>query len=233
MNNREAKQAESVLGLAKHQASMGVAIMMFDAHGEEHGRSEEGFKWAMDIEGATVMTETVDFKAVNSLADDLKDVMGEANSYFSGITVPRIDETMLRNAWDWMDRLLAKDSAIAEVPLGTVVLIEVMQKAAFQSLKSSADAAWPHTKNRHVVQLGAAAPRNRPELEGVVLRALKDAPREIVGETHNESDFIPNFLNEFNDVRRIFGGNYGRLVGLKRRYDPKGLFGGPFMETAE
>jgi hypothetical protein len=232
VNYREAKQAEIVLGLAKHQASMGVAIMMFDAHGEEHGRSEEGFKWAMDIEGAIVMTETVDFKAVNALADDMKDVMGDANSYFSGITVPRIDETMLRNAWDWMDNLLAKDPAIAEVPLGTIVLIEVMQKAAFQSLKRSADAAWPHTKNRHVVQLGAAALRNRPELEGLVSRALKDAPVEIVGEGHDGADFIPNFLNDFSDVEKIFGGNYGRLVQLKERFDPKGLFQGPFMETA-
>lgn len=229
----ETKQAEELMGLKKQQASMGIAIMMYDAHGEEHGRFAEGFKWAMDIEGAMVLTETMGFSKVNALGDDILDAMGEANSYFSGITVPKVDEKLMLNAWKWMDKLLEKDPAIADVPLGTVVLIEVMQKAAFGSLKSPSDAAWPHTKNRHVVQLGAAAPSTCPELEQVVLQALADAPKEIIGEAHEAADFIPNFLNSFNDPKKFYGENYKRLVGLKKRYDPKGLFRGPFMEPIE
>lgn len=193
--------------------------------------SEEGFKWAMEIEGATVMTETMDFKAVNALGDAIGEAMGAANSYFSGITVPKVNEKILLNAWNWMDKLLEKDGAIAEVPLGTVVLIEIMQEAAFQSLKSSSDAGWPHTKNRHVVQLGAAAPKDRPELESVVLQALADAPKQIVGDAHDDADFIPNFLNTFNDPKKIYGKNYGRLMELKSRYDLRGLFGGPFVTS--
>jgi hypothetical protein len=229
----ETKQAEEVMGLEMKKASMGVAIMMYDAHGEAHGKSEEGFKWAMDIEGATAMTSTLPLKDVNTLADDLGKVKGQANAYFSAITVPKLTDKMLLSAWDWMDKLLAKDPAIAEVPLGTVVLIEVMQKAAFQSLKSPADAAWPRTRNRHVLQLGAAAPQDRPELEGVVVKALEDAASEIVGEGHKAGDFLPNFLNGFNDVRAIFGGNWERLVEVKRRYDPKNTFGGRFAEGAK
>ena len=30
----------------------GIAILVFDANGEEHGRSEPSFKWGLDIEGA-------------------------------------------------------------------------------------------------------------------------------------------------------------------------------------
>ena len=104
-----------------------------------------------------------------------------------------------------------------------------MQRPAFQSLESPSDAAWPHTKNRHVLQLGAAAPKSRPELEPIVLQALADAPKEIVGEAHDDSDFIPNFLNNFNDPKKIYGQNYEKLVELKKRYDSHGLFRGPFM----
>jgi hypothetical protein len=230
----ETTQTEEVVSVPKpKQTGMGVAIMTYDARGEEHGMSEEGFKWAMDIEGATVMIQTMDFVAVNALSDELQQAMGVANSYFSGITVPKVDERIMLNAWGWMDRLLAKDAAFAEVPLGTVVLIELMQKPALQSLKSTADAAWPHTRNQHVVQLGGAAPRDRPELEAVVLQALADAPKEIIGDAHDEADFLPNFLNDFNDPRKIYGENYKKLVELKRKFDPKGLFRGPFMESTK
>ena len=119
----ETKQAEEVMGLGTRESSMGIAIMMYDSRGEEHGKSEEGFKWAMDLEGATVMTETMDFKAVNALGDSILNAMGEANSYFSGITLRRVDEKLLLNAWKWMDKILDKDPAIAEVPLGTIVLM--------------------------------------------------------------------------------------------------------------
>ena len=229
----ETTQTGEVLESRPKQAGMGVAIMLYDARGEEHGISEEGFKWAMDIEGATVMTQTMDFVAVNALSDELQQAMGVANSYFSGITVPKVDERIMLNAWGWMDRLLAKDAAFAEVPLGTVVLIELMQKPALQSLDSPSDAAWPHTRNQHVVQLGGAAPTNRPELEAIVLQALAGAPNEIIGDAHDEADFLPNFLNNFNDPRKIYGMNYGKLVELKRKFDPKGLFRGPFMESSK
>jgi Berberine and berberine like len=225
----ETKQAEQIMGLKKEQARMGIAVLIYDANGEEHGKSEQGFKWAMEIKEAMVLTETMSYPKVNALGDDIADAMGQANSYFSGIMVPKVDEKLMLKAWKWMDKLLEKEPVIAEVPLGTVVLIELMQKASFESLESASDAAWPHTRNRHVVQLGPSAPRNRPELEEVVLQALADAPKEIVGEAHDEANFIPNFVNSFNDPRKIYGENYGRLVELKKRYDLKGLFGGAFM----
>ena len=32
----------------------GIAIFIYDANGQEHGRSEAGFKWAFDIEGSLI-----------------------------------------------------------------------------------------------------------------------------------------------------------------------------------
>ena len=43
----------------------GLAIFAYDANGPEHGKSEQGFKWAMDIPGAVDLTKTLTFREVN------------------------------------------------------------------------------------------------------------------------------------------------------------------------
>lgn len=45
----------------------GFGVMVYDANGEEHGRSEQGFKWALDIEGAVDMTKKMSLFEVNQL----------------------------------------------------------------------------------------------------------------------------------------------------------------------
>lgn len=50
---------------AGNETKPGLAIFAYDAHGEEHGRSEEGFKWALDIKGAMDMTKAVNIRQVN------------------------------------------------------------------------------------------------------------------------------------------------------------------------
>ena len=43
----------------------GLAIFAYDANGPEHGRSDKGFKWALDIPGAVDLTKTLSFREVN------------------------------------------------------------------------------------------------------------------------------------------------------------------------
>jgi hypothetical protein len=45
--------------------SPGIAILVFDANGEEHGRSDAGFKWALEIEGAVDFTKSMSLREVN------------------------------------------------------------------------------------------------------------------------------------------------------------------------
>lgn len=42
-------------------------IHVFDANGEEHGRSEEGFKWALDLPGAQEQTSMLTLRGVSEL----------------------------------------------------------------------------------------------------------------------------------------------------------------------
>lgn len=45
----------------------GIALMVYDANGVEHGRSEMGFKWALDIEGAIDVTKGMTLFEVHQL----------------------------------------------------------------------------------------------------------------------------------------------------------------------
>lgn len=51
--------------MTSQEPNPGMAIFAYDARGEEHGRSEDGFKWALDIPGAVDMTHAVNFRQVN------------------------------------------------------------------------------------------------------------------------------------------------------------------------
>jgi hypothetical protein len=48
-----------------------LVVHVYDALGEKHGRSEEGFKWALDIEGAIDMTKELTLKEVSNLQGEL------------------------------------------------------------------------------------------------------------------------------------------------------------------
>lgn len=45
----------------------GLGLLVYDAHGEEHGR-KEAFKWALEIPGAIDTTKGMSYKQVNELS---------------------------------------------------------------------------------------------------------------------------------------------------------------------
>lgn len=48
-----------------------LVVQAFDALGEEHGRSEEGFKWALEIPDAKAMTKVTNLRGVALMAGRL------------------------------------------------------------------------------------------------------------------------------------------------------------------
>lgn len=45
----------------------GIGLHVFDAHGETHGRGTEGFRWALDIEGAIDNTGSMTLRQCNQI----------------------------------------------------------------------------------------------------------------------------------------------------------------------
>ncbi|KAF2808903.1 FAD binding domain-containing protein [Mytilinidion resinicola] len=203
----------------------GVAILVYDAHGEKHGRSEAGFKWALEIEGATDATKSMSLWDVNRQSDNLDAMRGLTNQMMSAITIPAFDEAMIHRTWNWFDQLLAEEPLLNA---GTFVLVELMQRPAFNSTKSSEDTAWPRPSNRHIMQLGTGGLKGcSPEVHAKAVKGLADAQTTICPES-KASDLIPRDFEVFHDPKAMFGANWERLVKVKKAVDPKGRLRGAY-----
>ncbi|KAH8804465.1 FAD binding domain-containing protein [Xylogone sp. PMI_703] len=205
-----------------------ISLWIYDAHGEQHARSAEGFRWAFEIPGASDKTMRLTFTEVNKLANTLKEAGGATDSWMSAPLISEISEDLILRAWDWFEETVAANPAVKEVPVGVMVLIEMLQKPAIHTDTPRTDCAWPHTRAQHVLQLAVAAPIGDVETGKSSLEALGKAPKRICPE-HQPGDYLPNFIQDFNDMSAIYGTNFEKLRRLKKRYDPNGILGGPFM----
>ena len=81
-----------------------------------------------------------------------------------------------------------------------------------------------------MVLLGTGAAKDAGEEELRMAREkLIAGPKEILGEEGaREVGIVPNAIEEFHDVKKIYGGNWERLCGIKRRYDPGNRLKGHF-----
>ncbi|KEF51935.1 uncharacterized protein A1O9_11925 [Exophiala aquamarina CBS 119918] len=197
----------------------GISIFAYDANGEEHGRSADGFKWALDIEGAIDMTHAVNFRQVNesfgksqsaysygvfadadATTDALEAHFGVTNTWQAGVTVPEATEQLITDAWNWYLALKEQDPMLVK---GTYVLLEMMQKAAYQSLGYPSTAtAWPHTRNRHNLQLGTGIAPGNPKSDALAYKAMAEGPYQIRPE-HTGGNYFPNFIEEYVNAEKV------------------------------
>lgn len=118
----------------------GIMVIVYDANGEAHGRSDEGFGWALKIKGAVDDTRTMTYAEANRgqgmaitnlllyrtdyVKDNLRAAMGLTNSWMSAPTIPELNEDLIFRAWKWFNTLVEKDPRQSA---GAFVLIEMMQ----------------------------------------------------------------------------------------------------------
>ena len=82
----------------------GIAIMMYDAHGEKHGLSEDGFGWVFDIPDGTVVTQEITtLQKMNALADSFRTWQGNNDFWLSAPLIADIDDETLVRAWKWFE----------------------------------------------------------------------------------------------------------------------------------
>ncbi|RYP17094.1 hypothetical protein DL765_004713 [Monosporascus sp. GIB2] len=236
------KMALHVFVLAK-QGLHGDAIeplllaLPFDAHGEEHGRSNDGFKWLLDIPGAECRVGPMNLSGVHELQREHQALHGLARTWLEAALVPDPDPDFLIRARDWYVDIATNKPDFA---FGTFALLEVMQEPAICSSGSPEATAWPHgAKGRqHVLQLSTGgSPEDKgdlPGLQATALEILREAPGRICGRPHPPGDFLANFLLPTHDLAAVFGGNWSKLRRLKKMYDPRGRFNkGMFIPPAE
>ncbi|KAH8808708.1 cysteine desulfurase [Xylogone sp. PMI_703] len=206
-------------GLRGEVPKPGIAFMIYDAHGEEHARSEAGFKWLFDLDGAVVVSPmtSMSIRQVNDLQANTRAYLG-MNSLLSAPTTDTIDENFLIRCWDWWQKVFSAD---VNLGVGSYVLLEIMQAPAFSSAGGLDKTAWPHNEKRHILQLSTGFPAHSNSSLELAEKLLMEGPSDIL-QGYKAADFLPSFFQDFNDLSEIFGPNYTRLRQLKRKYDPAG-----------
>ena len=214
-----------------------LTALPFDAHGEDHGHSSDGFKWLLDIPGAEPRVGPMNLSGVHELQRHHESLHGLVHSWLEAALVPDPDPEFLVRARDWYVDVATKHPNLA---FGTFALLEVMQEPTFCSADSPGATAWPHggKGRQHVLQLstgGSLKNSDEPSaVQAAALEILREAPGRICGRPHPPGDFLANFLLPNHDLSAVYDGNWERLRRVKRTYDPRGRFNkGAFIPPCE
>ncbi|TKA62983.1 hypothetical protein B0A55_10741 [Friedmanniomyces simplex] len=212
------------MGLPDQGPRPGIGIMMFDAQGEAHARSKDGFAWAFELPGAQeISTSTCTLRELHAVAETFRNYQGNNMFWLSAPLIEgKLVDEMLVRAWKWYEDCIEAHLGFGA---GSTVLLEFMQENAFNSSPSRASTAWPHSGHRHVLQLvlGCKPETAPPNIKDLVMKRLQAAGREVAGERETW-EFHAGFLHEWNDLGKVYGENYERLRELKKRFDPDNRF---------
>lgn len=116
------------MGEAAPGSKPGIAIMPYDAHGEAHARSEEGFKWAFEIEGATELhCGEMTLRQVNAVGETFRAYQGNNMFWLSAPLLKEIDDRTLVRAWKWYEEAVDTYAGFDD---GSTVLLEFMQEVS-------------------------------------------------------------------------------------------------------
>ncbi|RDW63189.1 FAD-binding oxidoreductase [Aspergillus mulundensis] len=148
-------------------------------------------------------------------------VKGTMKQFWAPLLLPSLSSETITRAIAWAAGIQALDASLADC---TYVVFEVLSSREPTSISST---AWPRPRTgKHILLLGTGCPGDAGSEEEELARELAvDAPRHVLPRDQ-EAWVLPSAVEEFHDVRKIYGPHFERLRGLRRRYDPRGRFKG-------
>lgn len=104
----------------------GIAILMYDAHGEVHARSDNGFAWAFQLPGAVELgTGEHTLREIHAIAETFRNYQGRNMFWLSAPVIEHVDDETLVKAWKWYEDSLTLHPGFGA---GSTVLLEFMQE---------------------------------------------------------------------------------------------------------
>ena len=116
----------SAFGEEPQGAKPGIAVIMYDGHGEEHGRSDDGFGWMYKIPGCMeVQAGEMSVQQVNALAESFRNWQGRNQFWLCAPFIAEIDDETVIRAWKWWEDSVNMHE---DFQVGSLVLLEFMQE---------------------------------------------------------------------------------------------------------
>lgn len=108
-----------------------LIALIFDSHGEHHGRSDKGFQWALDLKGAQPDVREMVLPEVHELQRSTETTHGTAETWLEAALISDIDEETVVRAYRWYENIANNEPDLA---LGTFALLEIMQEVSATSV---------------------------------------------------------------------------------------------------
>ena len=146
---------------------------------------------------------------------------GTADSYWTGICLSPetpLTEVVILQAFRWWETILTEPDSVSEYGY---LLFELF--SCRDNLNGRHSSAWPRPMGfKHLMLLGAGCKPNSPREQRERAKAyLINGPKQICGKAIDEVDIVPNVIEEFHSIEKIYGEHYEKLRKVKRRVDPR------------
>jgi hypothetical protein len=141
-------------------------------------------------------------------------------SYWSPIAFSKADpltEAVILKAFKWWGTMGAEPTSVAE---NGYLLFELF--SCRDSLTGRHSSAWPRPPGyKHLMLMGTGCAKGGSQAEMAKAEEyIIEGSKQIMGKSIGEVDVVPNCLEVFHNIERIYGEHYGKLREVKRRVDP-------------
>ncbi|KAI9926212.1 hypothetical protein ASPWEDRAFT_53453 [Aspergillus wentii DTO 134E9] len=197
-----------------------LVLHVFDAHGEEHGRTN--FQWALNIPGAVDQTMITTLAGVANLKDKAHIVKGTMKQFCQPLLLREISQDTIINAIRWFEGIRNVDESIADC---TYLIFELLSSR--DPVGGISSCAWPRPSGtNHILLLGIGCPADAgPDKERRARDLAIQAPSMVSGD-NAEIHVLPNGFEDYHDQTKIWGPHLAKLQSLRRQLDPRGRFKG-------
>lgn len=140
-------------------------------------------------------------KADHEDVDDLEAIRGLTNQMMTASVIPEVNGALIERTWNWFDQTLRKEP---KLNAGTFVLIEIMQREAFGSVKSRTETGWPRPTGRHILQIGCGVlhKNSTDEIHALATTLLGNGAVEIC-DNYSDGDCLPRDFEEFHKPAEV------------------------------